>query len=522
MDAEADLSTPREDLPSTPRKEYEAAAPDVKLGRDLMAGTRRMQDEARASGYVPVYPSEKLDTDRYTRRVKAAKVYGGLSRTVSASVGMMFAKAPELDERLRDGGALADWWDNVDLAGADGTVFAKRFAEDAVADGFAAIVTDFPTVPNGVQRTAANEAAFNLRPYFRRYRRADILSWRMGVAQNRIVPVQIVLRESRDADAGAFGSQSSLQYRVLRLSTVTDTATGVASTVASWEVLIETTSAMGSTGVTRIAGGFFTRRDGALFREIPFALGYGGRVDAPFVAAPPLLDVAWANLYYWRKEITYNHHNELCGFPILHTEGLAGAKDSKGNEIPYQFGPDSHAQTAGGGTVEWVEMAGTSSALHVVAMDREKRDMAELGMSFLAGDKRAQETAEAKRLDATAENATLSTAATGIEDALNLSLMFAAQYMGLDNAQAPALAINRDFESTVMDAQTMVAYVTAVENAGLPGRALVEAWVRGGRLPEDTDVDALLSEMEANMAAEADRAAMDAEAKASALAGWVP
>jgi hypothetical protein len=121
----------------------------------------------------------------------------------------------------------------------------------------------------------------------------------------------------------------------------------------------------------------------------------------------------------------------------------------------------------------------------------KERHMGQLGMSFLSPQKRQQETATAERLDSTAENASLSTAAQGIDDAVNLALEFHAWYRGIPKAGAPVFQINRDFESQAMDAQTMAVYVQAVEKAGLPPRLLLEAWQAGGRLPPDADLDAL-------------------------------
>jgi len=197
---------------------------------------------------------------------------------------------------------------------------------------------------------------------------------------------------------------------------------------------------------------------------------------------------------------------------MIHSSGAI--KDAKGVPIPFEFGPSTHFQTAAEGKLEWVELTGTSSAVLSASLEREKHDMAELGMSFIAGDKRAAETAKAKQLDATAENATLSTAATGIEDALNQALVLTARYAGRPVTEAASITLNRDFENVVMDAPTMLAYVAAVEKVGLSGLTLLEAWQRGGRIPEDVDLAALHVEMMGNMKLKADMAAVEAEARA--------
>lgn len=483
--------------------------------RDTLAGTRRMHQQAHV--YLPKWPRET--PAKYQRRATAAKFYGGTQRTLSAAVGMLFAKPPALDERLQSGGTLADHWENIDAQGTDGSVFAKRFAEDCIADGFAGILVDFPPVPPDTVVTNDVAERLNLRPYWSRYQRQDILSWRVGVVDNEIVPVQIVLREGIERPVGPFGTDFLVQYRVLRLTPVT-LDTGATSHVASWETLEERKDHSGNITVVRTGGGFFRGHTvgsgpASVFTRIPFAVGYAGRTDAPFTAQPPLLDVAQTNLSYWRIETNLTYYESLCAFPMIHTKGRV--KGADGKPQPMEFGPSTHIETTADGDAKWVELQGGTSQILTASLQREKRDMAELGMSFLAGDSRGVETAEAKRLDATAENATLATSAQGIEDALNLALVFHGQYMGLEDAEAPSLTINRDFESTAMDAQTMVAYVTAVEKAGLNPRLLLEAWQRGGRIAEDVDLDALEAEMVAGMEAAADAARVRAEAQAQQL-----
>src|SRR4051812_30595017 len=99
--------TPAEDRPSTPRLEYVLAAPDVALIRDELAGTRQMH--ASAAKYIPKYKAEKPEA--YKRRATAAKFYGGLGRTLSASVGMLFAKPPKPSENWPQ--EMQDQWENL-------------------------------------------------------------------------------------------------------------------------------------------------------------------------------------------------------------------------------------------------------------------------------------------------------------------------------------------------------------------------------------------------------------------------
>jgi hypothetical protein len=143
--------------------------------------------------------------------------------------------------------------------------------------------------------------------------------------------------------------------------------------------------------------------------------------------------------------------------------------------------------------------------------------MAQQGLSFLQTDTRAAETAEAKRLDASAENATLATAAQGIEDAINAAWEIHGWYEGMAPIDCPVVSISRDYEATTMPAQLLAAYVQAVAQAGLPVRLLLAQMQQGGLIAPDEDLDVLAGEMMAEQEARAEQAALEREANMAAV-----
>lgn len=480
--------------PSTPNAAYRLAAPDLKLIRDLLGGTRVMH--LCYKDYIPKYSAEKQDA--YKRRATSAKVYGGLSRTLSAAVGMLFAKPPKKSEHGWTP-EIESQWENIDGLGAGGFVFAKRRAKDALADGFGVILVDHPKAPDGVVVTAANSAALGLRPIWVPYARADVLSWRTGVVNNVTKVTQVVLREAAQEDEGDFGTTEKLRYRVCKLVRVGD-ENGVFAWVASWRLLEESKDGSGKVTVVEVDTGTFVDATGAAFDEIPVAVLYANDTDAPFTARPPLLDVAFANLEHWQIATGLRYYEDRCAYPQPTLTGSL-ARDQDGNELPFVTGPGVLVKLTNGSTFDMKELAGTSLEQLRASKQEAKDEISELGMSFLSKRSRAVETAEAKRLDATAENSTLGTAAQSIEDGINQALVYHARYLGIPADQAPTIQLNRDFDLTALDPQTMAVYIQAVKDAGLPPGILVRAWIAGGRLPADTDVDALITEMLANQAA---------------------
>lgn len=504
------MATEPQDRPSTPRPEYIAAAPDISLIRDLLGGTRVMH--AKYKDYIPKYKAEKPES--YKRRATAAKVFGGLGRTLSASVGMLFAKPPERADRWTE--SLSQMAENIDAKGAKLEVFAKRRSEDAIADGYVGILVDFPNVEGKIEHSG-DELALNARPRFTGYQRADILSWRTAVIDNVETLVQVVLREGASRNVGKFQVEHVTLYRVCHLTLMRDAAhpESEPAWMAWWELLEERKQADGTVVIVQIAAGTFRDKSGTAFDEIPLAVAYAGRTDAPFCARPPLLDVAWANLEHWRVATNLRHYEDECCFPQPTIEGEL-ARGPNGEERPLLRGPGVLAHVTAGSKYTVTELQGTSLDQLRQSLAEKKQEIAELGMSFLNRETRAAETAEAKRLDATAENSTLATAAQGIEDGHNEALRFFAKYMGIEAEQAPVLTFNREFEEQVMDPATMGAY-SAFVGQGMPKDAVVQVLIDGGRLPEDTDVEDFVARWEAAEEAARDLAAMEAEQDAERM-----
>lgn len=496
-------------LPNYTRPEVSTSLCDLELMADLLAGTRRMHEQA--TKYIRKWADEKPDV--YAIRKQCETVFEGTGRTLSAATGMLFAKAPQIEWNASETIASPQW-DNIDNAGTKGTVFVKRYAEACLRDGYSVIVVDHPTAPDGVTVTADTEATLNLRPVWKRYDRASIINWQTAVINNQTAPILVVFQEGASVADKSYGILIVTRFRVLRLMTVTDKDTKQASTVATWTLFEQVAGSSGEKAddFTLHSSGVFRGKSGALANFLPVAIGYAGRTDAPFTATLPLLGVAWANLAHWQQATNLRFYRELCAFPQRKIMGeLQQEILANGTTLPgkVRSGPGVVLRLAENASAEWDELQGTSMDQLVQGITDKEQQMSKLGMSFLAKDTRAAETAEAKRLDATAENSTLATAGQGIEDAVNAAWEMHGWYLGIEKKDCPLLTIARDFDSTAMDPATMAVYIQAVRDAGLPVRLLLEAWQAGGRIPPDTDLDELEMEMMAAKAA-SDAAAADA------------
>lgn len=501
-------------LPDYVRPELDAVMDDLALVQDLLAGTRRMQDKSNI--YIRKWEDE--ETSVYMIRSKAEQVMEGLGRTLSASVGMLFAQPPNIE--WNDASIdLQEQWENIDAAGTAGHVFIKRFTETAVRDGVALILVDHPIAPlddDGeiIPINAETEIEFGLRPTWASYGRGNALSWLTDTLDNREVLTQLVLYEPTMVRKGSYGVVLVKRYRVLMLI----------EGQAHW-VLFEAVedSPSEESHFKSIGEGQFTNRKGEVANFLPVAIAHTGRSDSLLTATIPLLGVAWANLGHWQLSTNLRFYTDISSFPQPTIKGtLAPAPQAGGGPAAagkLKLGPMVVVHVTGEGSEFSYTMPPTDGFEPIEKRVAQKeRDMALMGLSFLAKDKRVQETAKAKELDATAENASLATSAQGIDDAVNQAFKYHGWFLG-EEGEMPVFTLNRDFEATVMNPAVMAAYVTAVDRAGFPPRLLLQAWKDGGRIAPDIDLEELELEM---LAIQAAKEAEAAEAREDALEAAKP
>jgi len=491
--------------PDYRRPELVKVQPVLDLMADLLGGTQAMHD--RRARYIRKWADE--DPTVWDIRSRCEQLYEATGRTLNAAVGMVFARPPSVEYETAEA-ELEVHWDNIDGAGNSGEVFVKKFTDVAGRDGLGLILVDFPkalTAADGtmVRPTSRDETDRRLWPVWSYYTRGQVLSWRTDVVDNRQQVVQVVLWEPTAKPFGLFGVEIVNRYRVLRL----------VGGVAYWSVYEEKERTGKPEDFRLDSSGAFTNRSGQAYDRLPIGIAHTGRSDELLVATVPLEGVARANLAHYQLSTNLRFYLDLLAFPQPTVIGaLASEPGPNGSVMPgrLKLGPVVYVHLEGEGADFKYTAPGPEAFDPLMkAIEARERHIGELGMSFLAGDTRQAETAEAKRLDATAENATLSTMAQGVEDAVNEAWVHHAWYQGIEKDKAPSLELNRDFEATAMDAQTMVAYVTAVKDAGLPARLLLEAWQKGGRIPAEIDLEELEMEMLAAAAAQEEQERQERE-----------
>lgn len=496
------------DNPAIPHPAYLRMEPRWTKCRALMAGTEAIRDGGE--DYLPRFESESDDS--YSVRVQLAALYNGFARVVKASVGMLLQQEPVLGKDMPQ--PLVDLWENVDGAGTHGAVFTAQLVENGIIDGHDGIFVDYlnpdaaqldrsrasAAATVGSPLSADDEARLGLRPYWILVKADDVIKQLYQTIDGRRTLILLVIRENIDERVGQFGVVGRTRYRVY-------TNERGAITYQLWTVPIGNVRPVLTEGPRPMRN----------MTRIPWSPLRTGQRLSEVETRPPLMDLADLNLQHHQVQTNLLNLEQLACVP---TQVRIGAPvDENGNYPPITLGPRS--------TIEAPYQQGVTTPVYwhspnVTVLEPARKTleateaaMGAMGLSFLAPQTRATETAQAKRIDATAQNASIATVGRATQDCLELAFQFTGEYVGV---KAGSVSVNKEFENLVIEPQVMMAYVAAVKDAGFPPRLLVDAWKAGGRLPDDVDVDQLLLEMETNLNAAADQKALDAAAQAAALA----
>lgn len=454
------------DTVATPHPAYKRMKSRREKCRALLDGTEAIREGAET--YLPRFESESNDS--YDMRVQLCALFNAYERTVFACVGLLLEKDPELGDDMS--ARLKELAEDVDLAGTHLSVYAKSLTLDSLVDGYAGTLVDYPVVEDPARISLDDQRRQGHRPYFVKFLAADVLKVLYGKLNGVKVMTLLVLREVTEEADGSFGVAEVTRYRVYRRD-----MSGV--TWATWK-----TSAAGALPVVETQ-----ERPMRGVSRIPFSLAPTGRKIRDFEYRPTLENLADLNIEHHQVKTNLRHLETLAMVP---TQVRIGAtQDDKGVYPAITLGPRS--------TIEAPHIEGVDKPVYwhspdVTVLEPASRslvdikaDMGTAGLNFLTPDKRAAETAAARRIDSSAQNATLSSASRAIQDHLEEVFGFAAEYLG---EKGGSITMNRDFERLVMDPALVSALGTLATNGKLSIETLLGLLEKGRILAEGFDVAA--------------------------------
>lgn len=451
--------------PATPGKAHERQKEAVEIVRDVYEGTLRMRE--KGAKYLPRFPKET--TGDYERRRKKAVLYNATRRTVEGLTGMVFRKDPQLSEDVPS--EIEEHTDNIDLAGRSLDVFARDFFEASLLDGHAHIFVDYQRTDDSEIRTLADEQQMGVRPYWVMLEKQDVLSWRTRSVNGRPVLTQLVWRETIVRPDGEFGEEEVTRYRVYQRVAAEDEGTGEVRAAVEWQIWEEKEDGE----VVPVESGLMD------IPVIPLATGYTNRTGF-LESDPPLLDLALENVRHYQARSDRAHVLHFASVPIPFFSGV------EMDEL--KWGPNHAISTENEqAAAQILEPSGNGLEEGRLELQDIEQRMAALGLAMLQRDTRAAETAEARRIEKSETDSSLSAAARGLEGALEEALSYHALWMDREDADGGSASVNRDFESQMLDPQMVTTLSGLVGRGQLSVETMWDILERGEILPDDFDPD---------------------------------
>ena len=409
----------------------------------LMGGTAAMRQAGEK--YLPKAPAESDDAYKYRRSVST--LYGAYRRTVETMASRPFSEPIQLGEDIPAG--LLPYLEDTDLEGRDLQSFAHGVFQTALAYGLSHILVEFPRTP--AVATLADEKAVGARPYLVNLDPRNIIGWRAERIAGVTTLTMLRLMEQITEAAGAWGTQTVSQVRVLER---TRWSTYRQNGQKEWVFFEEGPVTIG---------------------VIPLATIYTGRDDF-LTAVPPLLPLAYLNVEHWQSASDQQNILHVARVPILFASGFGadalkiGAGAAVTNDDPSaKLGYVEHS----GAAIE----AGRQSLL-----DLEER-MGSLGAELLVSDPAAAaQTATKVATDVAEQTSALAAMVNNLEDSIAQALGFMARWAGLGD-QGGTVELEGNYEAIdPLDVQSLVA---AKEAGILSAETVFLEFQRLGMLDED-------------------------------------
>lgn len=407
------------------------------LIEDLMQGTYGMRKKHRR--YLPQEPRELDESyDNRLARSVCPPYYQRLERMLA---GMLTRKPVRLTDTAD---IIREQLFNVDLQENDLNVWTYETTRKMVRYGHVGVLVDAP------------KAEYEGRPYWCTYTPREILGWRYEGSEL----VQLRLMEKVVLPDGEYGEKTAEQVRVL---TPGEYKIYQKQKNTNFELIDEGTTSLD---------------------KIPFSVAYANRLNI-MESRPPLEDIAELNLKTYQVQSDLDNQLHISAVPMLAFFGFPSAAEE------VSAGPGEAIAFPADGRAEYIEPKGTSFDHQFKRLEQIAGQINELGLSAVLGQKLSAETAEAKRLDRSQGDSTMMVIAQNMQDMIDNSLQFHAQYLGNTTA-AGSSYVNRDFLGARLDPQEVGSLLQLYTAGTITQETLLNQLSEGEVLGDEFDVDAEL------------------------------
>ena len=403
----------------------------------LMGGTFEMRSKHRR--YLPQEPRELDDSyDNRLARSVCPPYYQRLERMLA---GMLTRKPVRLND-VAD--VIREQLFDVDLQGNDLNIWTYETTRKVIRYGHCGVLVDAPADANG-------------RPYWVTYTPREILGWRTELEDGQQKFSQLRLLEKVFEPDGLYGEKEIEQVRVL--------------TPGKFEIHRKDSE----------TGDYKLFDEGVMsLPEIPFSVAYSNRVNL-MESRPPMEDIAELNLKAYQVQSDLDNQLHISAVPMLAFYGFPQSSEE------VSAGPGEAIAFPAEGRAEYIESKGTSYKAQFDRLHQLEAQINELGLAAVLGQKLSAETAEAKKIDRSQGDSTMQVVAQQVQDLIDNSLQFHAQY--LNNNQAGSSFVNRDFLASRLDPQEIGSLLQLFTSGTITQETLLKQLHEGEVLGDEFDVE---------------------------------
>ena len=420
-----------------PNSAWYAQEPHWILIEDLLQGTYGMRRKHRR--YLPQEPREQDES--YDNRLARSVVPPYYQRLERMLAGMLTRKPVKLQD-VSD--AIREQLFDVDMQGNDLNVWTYETARKLVRYGHIGTLVDAPS--NGG------------RPYWCTYTPRQILGYRTEQQDGQQRLTQLRLQETV-LEADPDSKYGEKQIDQVRLLTPGQYQIHQREDNGNYKIVDEGTTSL---------------------PEIPFSVAYSNRVGF-MESRPPLEDIAELNLKSYQVQSDLDNQLHISAVPMLAFFGFPTSAEE------VSAGPGEALAFPADGRAEYVEPQGRSFDFQFKRLDQIAAQINELGLSAVLGQKLSAETAASKMIDRSQGDSTMMVIAQNVQDMIDNSLKFHAQFMGQQEA-AGSCTVNRDFIGARLEPADVNALLQLYTAGTITKETLLMQLSDGEVLGDDFDV----------------------------------
>ena len=403
---------------------------------DLAGGTYEIRMKHRR--YLPQEPREQ--DDAYENRLARSTCPPYFQRLERMLAGMLTRKPVKLQDV---GDVQREHLFDVDLQGNDLNVWTYEAARKMIRYGHVGVLVDVPQDGNG-------------RPYWVTYTPREILGYRTEIIDGKTTFTQLRLLEKIIEPEGDYGEKEVTQVRVLYQG--------------RYEIHRKNDN-----------GKFVVVDEGeTTLSEIPFSVAYANRLTL-MESRPPLEDIAELNIKAYQVQSDLDNQLHISAVPLL---GFFGFPQSS-EEVT--AGPNEAIAFPAEGRAEYIEPTGRSFDSQFQRLEQLEKQINELGLAAVLGQKLSAETAEAKKIDRSQGDSTMMVVAQQMQDLIDNSLVFHAQLLG--TTEIGSSFVNRDFLSTRLEPKEIQSLLQLYTAGTITQKTLLDQLTQGEVLGDEFDVE---------------------------------